>query len=101
MRPARHPRRIAALLAAVACAGALCALVVPAASAMVVRPGELEVGAHGLLARTRILFPARDGSRHWTRSVIGKLVRSTRMWVNVPSDAISGTLRLVSPGSAK
>src|SRR5450755_903219 len=126
MRLARHPRRIAALLAAVACTGALCALVVPAASARVVRPtlvwvrcirtalpchagspvvvvrtGELEVGAHGLLARTRILFPARDGSRHWTRSVIGKLVRSTRMRVNVPSDAISGTLRLVSPGSAK
>src|SRR5450755_957538 len=126
MRLARHPRRIAALLAAVACTGALCALVVPAASARVVRPtlvwvrcirtalpchagspvvvvrtGELEVGAHGLLARTRILFPARDGSRHWTRSVIGKLVRSTRMRVNVPSDAIRGTLRLVSPGSAK
>jgi Putative peptidoglycan binding domain len=68
---------------------------------IVVRTGELEVGAHGLLARTRVLIPARDSGRYWTRSVSGRLVRSTRMLITVPSDAVSGVLQLVSPGSAR
>ncbi len=129
MTTARQQIRAAALLTRVgpvAAALAIVAVLAPAAAAKVVRPtlvwvhcirttipcyagspvvvvrtGELEVGAHGLLAGTRILIPARDNGRHWTRSVSGRMVRTTRMLVTVPSDAVSGVLRLVSPGSSR
>ncbi len=73
----------------------------PGSPVVAVRTGELEVGAHGLSARTLVLIPARDNGRYWTRSVSGRLVRSTRMLIAVPADAVSGVLRLVSPGSAR
>ena len=73
----------------------------PGSPVVVVRTSELEVGAHGLVSRTRILIPARDNGRYWTRSVSGRMVRATRMLVTVPADAVSGVLRLVSPGSSR
>jgi hypothetical protein len=67
----------------------------------VARTGSLEVGARGLVARTRALFPARTSRGTVVRGVSGRLVRSTRLVVRVPADAVSGTIRLLSPGSGR
>jgi hypothetical protein len=60
----------------------------------------MEVGARGLVARTRVLFPVRDSAGvHSVRGVHGTLVRPTRIVVQVPADAVGGTVRLISPGT--
>jgi hypothetical protein len=67
----------------------------------VARTGGLEVGARGLVAQTRVLIPVRNGRGSGVRGVFGKLVRPTRLVVRVPGDAVSGVIRLVSPGTGR
>jgi hypothetical protein len=67
--------------------------------ASVVETGSLEVGASGLAAKSRVLIPVRRGSVRGTRWVLGTLVRSTRLVVPVPGDAVGGTIKVFSPGA--
>jgi Putative peptidoglycan binding domain len=122
----RHARRRAlpALAAALLALCAAAALVAPAPSAeaaarphivfvrcssvpypcrahtVLTRTGRVLVGAGGMSARAKVVFPVRShsGGRVGTRAVGGHLRTRTRIVVRVPGDAISGAIRVANPG---
>jgi len=66
----------------------------------VTRTGGLLVGANGMSRRAKVLFVVRSARTHraGVRAVGGRFRTKTRLLVRVPSDAISGPVRIVNPG---
>lgn len=66
---------------------------------VVVRTDHLLVGATGMSARVRVVFPVRPHGRPaGYRPVAGTFRTRTRIVVRVPGDAVSGRVWVVNPG---
>ncbi|HEY4278697.1 MAG TPA: peptidoglycan-binding domain-containing protein, partial [Conexibacter sp.] len=65
-----------------------------------VRTGRVLVGAGGMTSRAKVVFPVRNTKtgKAGTRRVGGTFRTRTRILVRVPSDAITGAIRVVVPG---
>jgi len=70
-----------------------------ASHTIVTRTGNLLVGANAMSARAKVVFTIRlRNGRAGQRAVGGSFRTRTRIVVRVPSDAISGPLRVANPG---